>query len=114
MQHEVKKVTLIINELVTMMLQNGSEDVDVKIKRDGDTTAITVVQHPCSFDEEFLTNLQYSLNTQRQSEVEGYYWQLCGDDDTGDELFLVGAMVDEATVEVVDGDLRIHLVRKQC
>lgn len=111
MQHEIKKITLIVNELMTLMLLNGAEDVEVKIKRKDELTDITLTHHNCDYTEAFLDQLQYSLNTQRQSEVEGYYWQLCGDDDSGDELFLVGAMVDEASVEVVEKDLQIHLIR---
>lgn len=112
MQHEVKKLTLIANELTTLMLLNGAEEVDVKIKRNGNTAEITLIHRNCDYSEDFMDKLQYSLSTQRQCEVEGYYWQLCGDDDSGDELFLVGAMVDEATAEIIDGDLKIHLVRK--
>lgn len=112
MGHEVKKITLITNELVTMMLLNGANEVEVKIKRDGAVTEIDLVHSNCDYTEEFLDKLKYSLSTQRQCEVEGYYWQLCGDDDSGDELFLVGAMVDEADVEVKDGALKIHLIRR--
>ena len=112
MQHEVKKITLIVNELVTLMLLNGAEEVDVKIKRSKETTCIDLIHSKSRYEEDFIEKLRYSLNTQRQCEVEGYYWQLCGDDDSGEELFLVGAMVDQADVEVVDGNLHIKLIRR--
>jgi len=53
------------------------------------------------------------LNTQRQNEVEGYYWQLAGDDNNGDELYLVGAMIDDAKVELIERDLHIRFTRKE-
>ena len=45
-----------------------------------------------------ITEQSDVLNIQRQSEVEEFYWELMGDDLHGDELFLVGSMVDRATV----------------
>lgn len=113
MRHETKKISLIINELMTIMLLDGAEDIKINIKRQNKTTEITMEYPNCEYTEEFLEQLQESLNTQRQSEVEGYYWQLCGDDDSGDELFLVGAMVDEASVEMQEKTLTIHLIRKE-
>jgi hypothetical protein len=112
MQHEVKKVTLIVNELLTLLLLNGAEDVDVKVNRLEDRTEITLFQPKSKYDDEFIHRLRHNLNTQRQYEVEGYYWQLVGETDSSDELHLVGAMVDEAIIENNDGDLSIHITRK--
>ena len=39
-------------------------------------------------------------------------WQLVGEDDSSDELHLVGAMVDEANVSKKGKDLHIQLLRK--
>jgi hypothetical protein len=113
MQHEEKKVTLIINELLTILLLNGAEDIDVNIKRKGDTSEITLIHHQCQYDESFIEKMKYNLNTQRQSEVEGYYWQLVGEDDSSNQLHLVGAMIDTAEVEMKQNDLHIFLVRKK-
>lgn len=112
MQHEVKKITLIVNELLTILLLNGAKDVDVKVNRLEDCTEITFLHHQSTSDDEFIQRLKHNLNTQRQYEVEGYYWQLVGEADSSDELHLVGAMVDEAIVEDRNGDLYIHIVRK--
>lgn len=113
MQHEVKKITGIIDEIVTVLLLNGAEELDINIKREGDVSKIRIIHRNCEYDEEFIEKMSYNLNTQRQCEVEGYYWQLVGEDDDGDELYLVGAMIDEAQVERRDNDLYIHLVRKK-
>ena len=113
MQHEVKKITLIVNELITMMLLNGAEEVNVDIKKNDIMVEITLLHRNCHYPEEFIEKMTYNLNTQRQSEVEGYYWQLVGDDDSGEELHLVGAMIDEAKVEMKGKDLSIYIVRKK-
>ena len=112
MQHEVKKITLIINELISMMLLNGAEEIDVNIKRKADVSEVTLIHRDCQYPGEFIEKMRYNLNTQRQSEVEGYYWQLVGDDETSEELHLVGAMIDEAKVEMQQNDLHIHIVRR--
>ncbi len=111
MQHEVKKIALIVNELLTMLLFNGAEDVEIKVKKQGQSTEIVVVQHRNNNDDQFVERLRNSLNNMREYEVEGYYWQLIGEDDNGDELNLVGIMVDEACVERKGDDLYIRLLR---
>ncbi|BCJ94667.1 hypothetical protein acsn021_22360 [Anaerocolumna cellulosilytica] len=113
MQHEEKKLTLIINELLTLLLLNGAEEIDVNIKRKGDASEITMIHRQCKYDAKFIEKMKYNLNTQRQSEVEGYYWQLVGEDDSSNELHLVGAMIDTAEVDMKQNDLHIFLVRKK-
>lgn len=113
MQHEEKKVASIINEIVTMELLDGAKDIDINIKRMDGLTKVHIVYHDCQYDEAFLERLTYNLNTQRQNEVEGYYWQLAGDDNNGDELYLVGAMIDDAQVELIDHALHIRFTRKK-
>ncbi len=112
MQHETKKITLIINELMTMLLANGAEDIDVNIKRVTGKTQITLIHRNCHYSETLIDKIRHNLNNPRQSEVEGYYWQLVGENDSYDELHLVGAMVDEAEVSLSQGDLYIKISRQ--
>lgn len=112
MQHETKKIALIVNELTTLLLYKGNGKIEVQINRQKLGTEIVMIQYQCNYDELFVQNLRYDLNTQRQAEVEGYYWQLIADDDDGEEISLVGAMIDEAVVEQKEGDLYIHITRK--
>lgn len=112
MKHEVKKIALIINEILTVLLFNGSEDVEIKVKRQKQNTEIIFIQHKITYNDGFIQTLRDSLNSKRELEVEGYYWQLIGRDDDGCELDLVGVMVDEASVERKGDDLYIRLLRK--
>lgn len=113
MQHEVKKLNLIMNELVNLMYQHGAEDVDVNIKKNGEISELTVIHRNAEYAKDFVDQVRYDLNTQRQCEVEGYYWQLVGDDEPSEELHLVGAMVDTAEVEMKENDLHIHITRSE-
>lgn len=114
MRHETKKLTLVINELLTHLLLNGAKDIDIKIHHDKSCSKVVFTQQPCHFSETFIKKLEHNLNTQRQNEVEGYYWQLIGEDDLCDELHLVGAMIDHATVSVENEVLRIEIIRNGC
>jgi len=113
MQHEEKKVALIINEIITMELLDGAEDIEVKIKRENGVFKVHIIYRNCEYNSQFVEKIAYNLNTQRQNEVEGYYWQLAGDDNNGDELYLVGAMIDDAKVELIERDLHIRFTRKE-
>ncbi len=111
MQHEIKKITRIVDEMLTMFMLNATDEMEVKIKKDLQKTSIYFTQHQCTFDEAYIEQLRKNLNIQRQCEVEGYYWQLTGENDIDEELFLVGAMIDKANIEKKDGNLNIELVR---
>lgn len=112
MHHEMKKVTVIVTEMMTMLMLNGAREIDIKIKRTDIGTEFTFTHYDCHYDEDFIDRLEYNLNTQRQYEVEGYYWQLAGEDESGDELHLVGAMIDEAEIKKDEENLHIHLIRR--
>ncbi|MCE5196999.1 MAG: hypothetical protein LLG09_07730 [Negativicutes bacterium] len=112
MQHEAKKITRIVDELLTLLLLNESNEIDIKIQKQNQETEITMIQHQYSHDQRLIEQLRFNLNAPRQKEVEGYYWQLAGENASSDGLYLVGTMVDQATVEERGEDLFIHLVRK--
>jgi predicted peptidase len=116
MRHEAKKIAQIVSEMLTLFLLNGAENIDIKVNtkvsQNEQNTEIIIIQYECNYEEEFIQKMKYNLSTQRQYEIEGYYWQLVGEDDSGDELHLVGAMVDKANVTKKGNDLHIQLLRK--
>ncbi|WP_034218527.1 hypothetical protein [Lachnoclostridium phytofermentans] len=116
MRHEAKKIAQIVSEILTLFLLNGAENIDIKVNTkvspNEQNTEIIIIQYECEYEEEFIQKMKYNLNTQRQYEIEGYYWQLVGEDDSGDELHLVGAMVDKANVTKIGKELHIQLFRK--
>ena len=112
MQHEVKKISRIVDELTTFFLKEDTNEVEFKIKKEIDKTTIEIIDVQTHFDENDIDEIRQVLNVQRQIEIETYYWQLAGETDLGEELLLIGTMVDEAIVEKIDGNLSIKLVRK--
>lgn len=111
MHHEVKKISKIVDELMTFFLKEDTNEVDFNIKREADKSIISITDYNTRFDDESIQQISETLNVQRQLEIEAYYWQLCGETDSDDELLLVGAMVDEAKVEKTNGNLVIKLIR---
>lgn len=112
MQHEVKKLTLIVNELISYLMTNDSGQIDVSIVRKETESIIHVAQHGCTCKPTYIEQLDRELNVPRQHEIEGYYWQLVGENDSEEELCLVGAMTDEVKVTFSEGQLNIDMVRK--
>ncbi|WP_069998032.1 hypothetical protein [Cellulosilyticum sp. I15G10I2] len=111
MRHETKKISRIVDELATLFLKKDTNEVDFKIKREPHQTIIEIIDYRTHFDEVYINQLRETLNIQRQWEIEEYYWQLTGETDYDEELTLVGAMIDEATVEKKDGNLYMKLIR---
>ena len=112
MHNEIQKTTKIIDEFTSLLIKKGTTEIDVKIKKEDDVTTIFITDYNTSMNEEDINNLNEFLNIQRQSEVEEYYWGLMGETSDEDELFLIGSMLDSATLELKDNNLYIKLIRK--
>lgn len=111
MRHEIKRICKIVDELTTLLLKNRTGEVDFKIITQADKAIIKIVSYNTPFEDSYIDHLRYTLNRQRQMEMEEYYWQLAGETDEDDEITLVGAMIDSAQVEKRDGHLYIELLR---
>ena len=91
---------------------HGSENVHIDISKENEKIIIFIKAQISTMSKEDLELLEISLNTQRCHEMEGYYWNLTGDNDTYSELTLVGMMIDEAHITYVHGEyLELLLTR---
>jgi len=112
MRHEIKKICKIVDELTTLFLKEDSNEVEFKIIKRPEQTIIKIVDYNTKYSDEAIAHLRKTLNNQRQYEVEEYYWKLAGENDDDDELTLISAMIDTATIEKREGNLYIELIRK--
>ncbi len=112
MRHEMKKIGRIIDELITALLIEDTNELEIKIKTSNEETSIDIIDYNTHYSDEEAQRLDQLLNEQRQHEIEEYYWQLAGETDEGDELVLLSAMIDFAVVEIKDGNLHLELIRK--
>lgn len=111
MDSEIKKLTRLIDEIGTVLLKSGCNELDIKLKREKDLAIITIIDYNTHLTDDEINDLRDVLNIQRQCEVEGFYWELMGDDINGDELFLVGSMIDSAIVEKRETNLYMEIYR---
>ncbi len=113
MKHEIKKISKILDELVTYCFLKHSSKLDIQVERGEDFFSITLRTDDFECTKDQLQKLQEYMQVQRQREIESYYWQLAGESENACELSLVGMMVDEAKVEFEEGRLTIYLKRNQ-
>lgn len=111
MQNEIRKLTKLVDEITSFLMRHGSDNISVNIKRDEELSTITIIDYNSAYPDEEISSLNDVLNIQRQCEVEQFYWELMGDDSHEDELFLVGSMIDKATVNKIDNNLHIVIYR---
>lgn len=113
MRHEIKKICKIVDELTTLLLREDTNEVDFKIKKTPDQTTIIITDYNTKYTETEIKEFEECFNVQRQHEFEEYYWQLVGESDQGTELTVIGAMIDEAIVELRNDNLYMELIRRK-
>jgi len=113
MRHEIKKICKIVDELTTLLLRDDTDEVDFKIKKTDSETKIYITDYNTKYKSEDVEDLKSCLNVQRQHEVEEYYWQLVGECDNDSELTVIGAMIDDAVIEIRGENLYLELTRKK-
>jgi hypothetical protein len=98
MNKEKRKINLIINELVSFLFKYKASEIHISIKESENNTKITVFGNIDVDKEKILEELNERLKTPRIPEIEDLYWELVGDIGHGDELYLLGTMVDNSDV----------------
>lgn len=113
MKHELKKVLKIADEVMTVCMY----------KYDPAKTYFTTEKCPTGYEllfrfegvrvnEQEVSELREKLSAERNPELEDYYWQLAGEVENGNELYLVALMSDLSEVCYDGSILSIHLSRK--
>ena len=51
MQNEIKKLTKLIDEITSLLMRYGSNDIDVNIKRNEELSTITIIDHNSQYPE---------------------------------------------------------------
>lgn len=111
MKHEIKKISKILDELVTFCFKHGTNKMDISVENSKDFFKVELHTDNIDCDNKRVKLLKNLLNSPRQTEIEEYYWELAGENDHDTELSLVGIMVDEAEVVFEGTALTITLYR---
>lgn len=109
MNHEVKKMGKMIDELISFLLKKNLKHIKTSIDIEDEYTLITI-----EFDNlsaEVTSLLQETLSQERDASMEEYAWELMGESDASGELNLLGMCTDEFKMEQTDTKTKIYLKR---
>jgi hypothetical protein len=93
--HEAKKDAKIIDEIVTFVIKNGFDNINIDINRTSETSTITFKMRHTRRTEEMFTTIVDELNTHQEVEIEEFYWQLLGESDDEYNFSLLGTIVED-------------------
>lgn len=113
MKHKFEKNLRIINEMMTYMYKLGTKNININYKEENSLTIFNITGNIESIPEKKLSDLKEKLNTDRIHEIEEYYWHLGGESEIGEELSLIGMMIDDANISFEDNVLSIVIHRKE-
>lgn len=112
MKLKLQKNMRIMTDLMGYFYHLGGTHFNVDLSIEAQCTHMTVTTEVGSLSEETITRMTEVLNVPRQHDMEQNYWNLSGDEEVGDELLLVGVMVDDASVAYDGETLTILLERR--
>ncbi|GAB6168402.1 hypothetical protein JCM1393_08620 [Clostridium carnis] len=113
MKFKFEKNLRIISELITYFHKLGTEDVHIDMGSGEDSSYFFISGKVIDMPSEELENLNRILNTDRQHEVEQYYWHLGGESELDCELSLVGMMIDNVDIIYENEVLTIKILREE-
>jgi hypothetical protein len=109
MKHNKKRISKIVDELITYFFSMGATDMNIQEKKD--YYKITLNTNYIAKDQAKIEKLIKSLKCDKQEEMEEYYWELAGDCDVDTELTLVGMMIDKAEINIHEESIQLILYR---
>jgi anti-sigma regulatory factor (Ser/Thr protein kinase) len=115
MKEESKRIAGIVSELVSNALNAEASDVKVDIKKEDNTTIITVKDDGKGMEPKTADKVHKILNQPNLEDLEYQYGDLAGNTMGASGLTVVGYLVDEATVESKIGEgtvIRVYRRRK--
>lgn len=115
MKHTKRKITKIVDEMITFFYSVGATEIEAKLIQKTDAHTIIIKGNYDPSEMNALKELSPKLNQERNPEYEEMYWNLTGMSHVEDEveLHLVSSLVDDATVLIEPDYCQVTLVRKR-
>ncbi len=113
MKHTKKRISRIVDEMITYLFSMGATDITVNIKEEETQYKICLKGNYLEKYKNKLLKLNKCLSYPKQEEMEEYYWELTGDCDVDTELTLVGIMTDKVEIEITDDYVEVILYRSK-
>lgn len=112
MKHTNQKNIKLVSELMSFCYYYGATKLNIDVNHKDTEMEINLEAHIKNMPKEVLETVKNMLSSPRYREIEEYYWNLSGGDDTDSELVLVGMMIDSANVNYDNEILNLNLIRK--
>ena len=113
MKYEMQKITRIVDVIVDFYMSHSAKKINMSIEDMPDKYILIFEANEIVCSDKTANDLNKLLSIDRQREVEEVYWQLGSNDVEGEEINLVGMMVDEVKIDYNCPSLKIQLVRNK-
>lgn len=111
MKHNKKRVSKIVDEMITYFFAMGATDINMNLQENKDHYKILFRCNYTQNNEEKIEKMIKYLKFDKQEEMEEYYWELAGDCDVDSELSLIGMMTDKAEIDINEDTIEVVLYR---
>jgi hypothetical protein len=111
LRHRLEKNLRIIDELVGYCYKKKGRKLQILLECEEKCTYIKIETEIIGLEQKDIDYLNETLNQKRQHEVEESYWLASGEENLGEELMLVGVMVDKTEIIYSNNLLNISLMR---
>ena len=113
MKHNKKKISRMIDELVTFFFGVGGKQMQISLE---ETSASYIIDFKSDFapdQKAQLEHLDRIFSSARTDELEENYWELAGLGDMCEdsELYMLGMMTDEAEIQIEKASAHLVLTR---
>jgi hypothetical protein len=112
MKHEPKKISKIVDEILTYFLFHFDAKSEITIVPETDHYWMLFRFTDVSISDEQFDALDKRLVVKRQPELEEYYWQLTGEIEDSNELMLVAMMCDSIEMKREGNTITLELLRR--
>ena len=113
MKYEMQKITRIADVIIDFYMSHSAKKINMSIEDMQDKYILIFEADEIVCSNKTANDLNRLLSIDRQREVEEVYWQLGSNDVEGEEINLVGMMVDEVKIDYNCPSLKIQLVRNK-
>lgn len=111
MKFKTEKNLRIMNELVAFFYNLGCTDIHIDLSINSDMSYFLLIGNISNLKDTDFNTLKESLCVPRQHEIEEYYWNLIGENETGSQISLVGMMIDKCTISFENNILTLEIYR---
>ncbi|NLB83412.1 MAG: hypothetical protein GX791_04115 [Synergistaceae bacterium] len=110
MRDERLIVSRLVTEMMNFFFSMGAKNISAAVEKLEDRYQVTLESDYAGSPTGKIREMTRMLRMPRAREMEEYSWSLSGDVSTGQEIYLVGILTDEVSVEHDEEAGRVKIV----